>query len=508
MKVLSVFFGFLAAIVVGLLATLFTGSLAIGVIVFLLILGAGIYGAIGNESIARTIGLTMLGLFLASAAFTGWQVMQLVSAFGGTDGPADPADPVALASALEKIDAIGADAGFSLEMTEDEIQAVVQDALSDGDSPLARILVDITAPANEEDSGQIAFTGEFKEGNLSVEGIVSARIVAGAAEIEVVSVDAGMFTLPGVAKGAIEDVIEQVSDLNTILAEQRAQVQSIVLTDESITITGTLADGAILTSDTLLSGLAANAEAISNAVEPPPERFGPGTVNSTSADGPTYYVALGDSLAANVGVAQARDGYVSRLHNQLEMMDGADYGLRNFGISGETTGTLIRTGQLDEAVAFMESNTISYVTIDIGANDLLGHLGSADCSEGLSGAACQTRLDSAFATYEVNMVEIFDALQDAAPDATIVFMRAYNPFSLGFGASVGFEDESSATLDAFNDIAAALAAERGILVADAFTPMEGTTAATTRMLDDPPDIHPYPIGYDILTGSFVDVLNG
>jgi lysophospholipase L1-like esterase len=505
-KVLSVVFGFLAALVVGALAALFTGSLTLGTIVFVVIIGIGIAGAVAAEGgLLTAIGVGMLALFLVSSAFTGWQVVQLVSAFGGTDGPADPADPAALASAQDKVKGIGQDAGFRLEMTEDEIQAVVQDALSDGESPLARVLVDVIG-ATADDAGEIKFTGEFKEGNLSVDGVVSARIVAGAAEIEVVSIDAGMFTLPGVAKGAIQDLIEEVSDLNTILAEQRAQVQSIIITDDSVTVTGTLADGAVLTSQTLLQGLAANAREIANAVEPPSELFGPGEINSTSADGPTYYVALGDSLAANVGVEQPRDGYVSRLHNQLEIRDGVDYGLRNFGVSGETTATMIRTGQLDQAVDFMESVEVDYVTIDIGANDLLGHLASDDCIDGLSNPACQTRMESAFAQYEANMIEIFDAIEDAAPDATIIFMRAYNPFSLGFGASVGFEEESSATLDAFNDIAAEIAEGRGILVADAFTPMEGTTAATTHMLDDPPDIHPYPIGYDILTGSFIAAL--
>lgn len=508
MKVVSVFFGFLAAVIVGLLVTLLTGSLLFGVLVFLIILGIGIYGAVAADAgMMRSIGLSMLVLTLAGGAFFGWQVAQLVSAFSGTDGPADPADPIALAAVNDKIDEIADDAGFRIDLSEEEIQAVMQDSLSDADSPLARIFVDIVDGEGDE-KGTIHFTGEFKSGGLSIEGVVTARLVAGAAEIEVISVDAGMFTLPGLAKGAIEDIIQEVSDLNAILAESRVTVQSLTLANDRLTITGTQADGDLLTSETLLSGLASQAGAIANPATPPPERFGPGVVNSTNADGPTYYVALGDSLAANVGVEQARDGYVSRLHNQLQSMDGENYGLRNFGISGETSGTLIRSGQLDEAVAFMESNSISYVTLDIGANDLLGHLGSSDCSDDLQTPACRDRLSSTFASYQVHMIEILDRIQEAAPDATILFMRAYNPFSLGFGAAVSLEQESSDTLQTLNDIAAALAAERGILVADAFTPMQGTTAATTHMIDSPPDIHPIPIGYDILTGSFVDVLAG
>ncbi|MEE8498733.1 MAG: hypothetical protein V3S62_09370, partial [Acidimicrobiia bacterium] len=189
MKVVSVFFGFLAAVVIGLLATLFTGSLALGVIVFLVLIGIGIYGAVAApESVLRSIGLTMVVLFFAGGAFFGWQVALLVGALSGTDGPADPADPVALAAANDKIDAILDNAGFRIDLSEAEIQAVMQDSLSDGDSPLARIVVDIVDGEGDE-TGTIHFTGEFKSGGLSIEGVVSARLVAGAAEVEVISVD-------------------------------------------------------------------------------------------------------------------------------------------------------------------------------------------------------------------------------------------------------------------------------------------------------------------------------
>jgi hypothetical protein len=63
-------------------------------------------------------------------------------------------------------------------------------------------------------------------------------------------------------------------------------------------------------------------------------------------------------------------------------------------------------------------------------------------------------------------------------------------------------------LSAFNDIGAALVIDLGILAADGFTPMQGTTAATTHMLDAEPDIHPRGIGYDILAGAIIDAITG
>ena len=140
------------------------------------------------------------------------------------------------------------------------------------------------------------------------------------------------------------------------------------------------------------------------------------------------------------------------------------------------------------------------------ANDLLGHLGSDDCSSDIEAAACRARITSAFESYRANIGSILAALRDSAPGATIVFMRAYNPFSLGFGGGVAFEAQSSTTLSALNDVAASAAAGQRILVADAFTPMLGTAAATTHMLDTPPDIHPRAIGYDVLASAVVDAL--
>ncbi|MFQ5948916.1 MAG: SGNH/GDSL hydrolase family protein [Acidimicrobiia bacterium] len=504
MRGLAIIFGILAAIAIGL-AALFTVGEFPALIAVLLILAAVIYGLVAAAAVLRWIAIGVVVVFLAGAAFIGFQAVQIVGALTDTSGPADPADPIALASATAKIDEIEDRGGFRLELLENEITAVVQDGLDDPDSPLARVIIDIV-DGDEGEQGRLDFTGEFKSGGLSVEGSVGTRLEAGAVEVKILSVELGALDLPGLAEGAIEDIIEEVADLNQKLAENRADVQSVVIGNDRVVITGTQGDGELLTSDALLGGLRDQAASIAGAVTPPPERLGPGVVNSTSADGPSYYVALGDSLAANVGVGQARDGYVSRFHNQLQSRDGQTYGLRNFGVSGETSGTLIRTGQLDQAVEFMRDNDISYVTIDIGANDLLGHLGSIDCSVDLEAPACQDRVLSSFATYEENLNTIFDELQSAAPDATIVFLRAYNPFSLGFGGVVALERQSNETLDAFNEVAATVAAQRGIVVADGFTPMLNTTGATTHMLDSPPDIHPVPIGYDILAGALLDAL--
>jgi lysophospholipase L1-like esterase len=155
----------------------------------------------------------------------------------------------------------------------------------------------------------------------------------------------------------------------------------------------------------------------------------------------------------------------------------------------------------------MANAQVDYVTIDIGANDLLGHLGSDDCAADIDAAVCQARLLGSFRTYEENMAAILDALRAAEPQATIIFVRAYNPFSLGLGGGIEFERRSDEILDAFNDIAVELALTRGVLVADGFSPLQGTTSVTTHMLDTPPDIHPYGIGYSLIAQAVIDALS-
>ena len=95
----------------------------------------------------------------------------------------------------------------------------------------------------------------------------------------------------------------------------------------------------------------------------------------------SYYVALGDSLAAGYqpDPAIGRDqGYVGRVHRAL----GRGLKLENLGCDGATTTTLLSGGggctygaassQLVAAERFLRRNRhqIRVVTIDIGGNDV------------------------------------------------------------------------------------------------------------------------------------------
>ncbi len=499
-----VIFGLLAAVASAALALFTLGeteavAIGLGVLVVAVAAAAAAGPRLGRAVLVLVI-LTLAGSLIVAVLGT---LQILAAVVGASGGPVAPPNPVALASAEDKIDASAEETGFRLELTEAELNAVLQDALGDERSPFEQVTIDILNPIGEP--GLIGFTGRFKRGSLAVEGELSATAEGGRLVLDLLDADVGIFTLPGVARNAIEEMIAEVADLNRALAEQGAEVQQIVVGDDRVLVTG------ISRGDTTIDSAAAlQAFGDLGSLGLPDldlvERYGPGIVNSDQADGDPAYLALGDSLAAAVGVGQPADGYVSRFHRQLSERDGVSYGLLDLGVPGETSGTLLHGGQLDRALDYGATHDVAYVTIDIGANDLLGHLSSPDCNDDLTTAACTDRVEGSLASYALNVDDIFGELAASFPNATVIVLLAYNPFSLGFENQVTFEARSNTALQRLNAIAAAAAERYGFLVADGFTPMRGTAAATTHMVDVPPDIHPNALGYDLLTGALLAAL--
>lgn len=447
--------------------------------------------------------LVLLILTFAGTVLTGaYGAVQILAALAGNQsGPVDAPDPETLASAERKIDQSTDETTFKVTLDESELNAVLLDSLAETDTPFQRITIDIANSIGEPPL--IGFVGDFKNGRLTVEGELTAQVNGGRVEAELLEAEVGMFTMPGFARDAVEDMIGRVADLNRALADEGADVQSVVIGDDRITVTGVSSGGTTIDAELMLAGfgnLAGLVGADINFVE-----YEAGVASAT-ADGSPLYIALGDSLAAAVGVDGFAEGYVSQVHRELSLRDGVVYGLRNFGVSGETSGTMLLGGQLESAVEFAESRDVAYVTIDIGANDLLGHLASADCAEDILAPACAARIDLSLTAYGENIDEILATLAEEFPDATIVFLQAFNPFSLGFEDQVAFEAQSNEALASLNAVAAAAAERYGIVVADGFSPMRGTTTVTTHMTDTPPDIHPNEAGYDVLTEAIMSAL--
>ena len=159
----------------------------------------------------------------------------------------------------------------------------------------------------------------------------------------------------------------------------------------------------------MIQGFQSSAEGLV-PVPPGADQVPPGTAG-ISEPGDDLYLALGDSLAANVGVNRPQDGYVSRFHADLERETGRDLGLLNLGISGESSISIMQ-GQFQQALDELRQrrddgnpNTkVSVLTIDLGANDLLTHLGSAECQQAPRGDACQARIDAGLEGFSENLV--------------------------------------------------------------------------------------------------------
>jgi lysophospholipase L1-like esterase len=451
--------------------------------------------------LGRAVLVLLIAAVIGSVTVGAFGAVQILAAVAGDQsGPVDPPDPDALASAEAKIDA-EAPASFRVELTEIELNAVLQDALAETDTPFQRITVDILNHVGEP--GLVGFVGDFKNGRLTVTGKLTVSTRGGRLELDLLEADVGLFTMPGIARDAVEDMIARVADLNRALADEGADVQRVVVGDDRIVVTGTTVDPAGIDASTLLTAFGDLTAIGTTTVDQQP--YAPG-VDAATAAGDPYYVALGDSLAAAVGVPGFAEGYVSQLHQILSEQDGIAYGMRNFGTIGETSGTIVLGGQLEDALGFGEAHDVAYVTIDVGANDLLGHLASAACRVNVSDPECSDRINASIDAYTENIDQVLASLADGFPDATIVMLLAYNPFSFGFESSVEFEAQSNEVIGRLNAVARAAADRSGVVVADGFTPMRGTATATTHMTDDPPDIHPNTLGYDILTAAILDAL--
>ena len=398
-----VFIGIFTSITSGLLALLVAGEF-LALIVLVVILGTAIsVASFGGYRVGRITLGALTVMLIGSIAMLGVGIAQIAAALiADHGGPADTADPAKLFTAQSKIRVSEREAAFRLELTDEELNAVLQDALGDQDTPFERVTISITNEIG--DQGRIDFTGDFKSGDLTVEGILSAAVVEGSIDLQIVDIDVGMFRLPGIGRSAVEEMIESLADLETAVAREGADIQEITIGGGKIVITGVNHTGGTIRAADIIAGLGELVPESRVAVP----RFEPGRVDALREPGTPIYLALGDSVAANTGVDAAELGYVSRFHALLESRDETTYGMVNLGISGETSGTLLNGGQLAEAEQL--DRKVAYVTIDVGANDLLGHLASPVCSEDVLAPECQERIEATLSAYERNLGEILDRI--------------------------------------------------------------------------------------------------
>ena len=251
------------------------------------------------------------------------------------------------------------------------------------------------------------------------------------------------------------------------------------------------------------------------------------------AAGPSYYLALGDSLAQGIqwtptGDMPTNHGYADDLHALLRLRDPG-LTLVKLGCSGETTTSMIEGGnsscaysgpQLAAAVNFLENHKVDLVTLDIGANDI-------DSCISLGGIS-QSCAMGAGSTVASNLLVILNALRAASPHALIVGMNYYDPFLAAYtllpGTGPALAEQSLAATTAFNTVLGDAYALFYMPVADVATAFQIAnptpipllknlpvnvflTLSWTWMLAPPPfgpDIHANDLGYAVIAGAFAE----
>jgi lysophospholipase L1-like esterase len=251
---------------------------------------------------------------------------------------------------------------------------------------------------------------------------------------------------------------------------------------------------------------------------------------ASAASKATYYLSLGDSLAGG-----AAKQYPDQLFNAVRD-DYKQLRLVKMGCGGETAlgmivgdvgcapGIYEHGSQLNQAVAFLQAHPgeVAFITIDIGANDILGLYGCADFETFVIDGAC---VDANLPTVEGNMATILHALHGAAPGVPVVGMTYYDVF-LGtwyLGApSVALADHP--VVKELNEGFAATYEANATIVADVWAAFDsddfevidtedwgGVPTNVAHICDWTAfcltlDIHPNMTGYGVIAEAFEDVL--
>lgn len=429
------------------------------------------------------------------------------SIFKGISSEPMPLSPEIIAkgqAAERKIqEAVTDKSAFYLELTDDELSSLLL-FRAGSVSPIRDIGVTII-PGTFEISGSIGQTP-----SIPFSGSIDVSFQSGLIDLQLNDISLNILPVPGIVRDQIQPLIDQGLDLNEVLSESgAAQIQTFDMQSGRVVIVGIQRGGETL-SDATMNAFIQAFESAGNRIapEPPGADLVPSGTAGTNEPGPNIYLALGDSLAANVGVSRPQDGYVSRFHAYLSRDTGRGLGLLNLGISGESSISMMR-GQFQQAMNEIKQRrddgdpetTVSVLTLDLGANDLLTHLGSSECQLGPTSSACQARIDAGLKSFANNFPGIVGPLaNELEPNAEFYIMTMYNPFD--FGVGIPFEEFSNEIVERLNAIIAENADNVGANLADPSSLMGGKAAAWTNMLTG--DIHPNSDGYQTLAFSLVE----
>jgi lysophospholipase L1-like esterase len=250
-------------------------------------------------------------------------------------------------------------------------------------------------------------------------------------------------------------------------------------------------------------------------------------------EGTTYYLSLGDSLAVGVQPTgpppfyETDEGYTDQLYAALAA-DEPTLKHVKLGCGGESTTSMLEGSQLPwvaascgppafyqhryphktqlaEAVSFLHAHRgfVRLVTIDIGANDVLGPGGTGEIVESLPVILAELR---AAAGLEVPIV----GMNYYSPFSAVVWAETHDLAALQaqVNEAVAFNDllESfyTAAGDPYADVESAFQVTDLTLVGG--TPLNVVRECQWTWICTAGDVHANTEGYDVIAQAFLDVL--
>ncbi|MFG6146875.1 GDSL-type esterase/lipase family protein [Halobacillus sp. B23F22_1] len=207
---------------------------------------------------------------------------------------------------------------------------------------------------------------------------------------------------------------------------------------------------------------------------------------TASAKGPVKkevdYVALGDSLAAGITpFNRLGSGYPDYLTKRMEQSQyKVDYD--NFAVPGQNSSQLLN-GLHNEKI-LEDIKEAEYVTINIGANDLLPLITQ------------QHRIPQALNNLSTNLKHTLDLIESTGTHANIYIMGYYNPFPY---APQEQQIQFEGLLDQLNNVIESTTYRYG----HTYVPTERLIAKRyERYLPNPDNIHLSEAGYQAVAKEF------
>ena len=214
-------------------------------------------------------------------------------------------------------------------------------------------------------------------------------------------------------------------------------------------------------------------------------------------------LALGDSITAGYGLANAEDGYAALTAAAV----GAT--LENQAIVGQTSGEMLaalQAGTWNDAIGRADA-----IVLSIGSNDLLRELNGSASGQTtamyqallgqVTGAGFDaTTVNTIAAQFAKNFTGIVDCIKKAHPGVPIVALNLYNPFAQQSISVARLSVAVGSTVEPWiRRMNAAFPISTDYVLVDAFTPMNAagyTNAAFSTGAFDP---HPNAAGHKLLS---------